>query len=164
ALTELPPSPEVTQAAPAAASAQNRRVLAIPSVRKLARDLGVDLTQITPTGPHGRMRREDVLQAADILQAARQHPVPVAAAAEAAPAPGLEQDQYGLVEYQPLSALRRTIAKAMVAAATTAVPVTTTDEADVTDLVALRERSRAAAAAQNVHMTLLPFIMKAVVA
>ena len=158
ALTELPPSPEVTQAAPAAASAQNRRVLAIPSVRKLARDLGVDLTQVTPTGPHGRMRREDV------LQAAQQHPTPAAPAAEAAPAPGLEQDQYGPVEYQPLSALRRTIAKAMVAAATTAVPVTTTDEADVTDLVALRERSRAAAAAQNVHMTLLPFIMKAVVA
>jgi pyruvate dehydrogenase E2 component (dihydrolipoamide acetyltransferase) len=158
ALTELPPSPEVTQAAPAAASAQNRRVLAIPSVRKLARDLGVDLTQVTPTGPHGRMRREDV------LQAAQQHPAPAAPAAEAAPAPGLEQDQYGPVEYQPLSALRRTIAKAMVAAATTAVPVTTTDEADVTDLVALRERSRVAAAAQNVHMTLLPFIMKAVVA
>src|SRR5262249_5153174 len=158
ALTELPPSPDVTKAAPAAASAQNRRVLAIPSVRKLARDLGVDLTQITPTGPHGRMRREDV------LQAAQQRPTPAAPAAEAVPAPGLEQDPYGPIEYQPLSALRRTIAKAMVAAATTTVPVTTTDEADVTDLVALRERSRVAAAAQDVHVTLLPFIMKAVVA
>lgn len=158
ALTELPPSPEVTPAAPAAPSAQNRRVLAIPSVRKLARDLGVDLIQVTPTGPHGRIRREDV------LQAAQQRPAPSAPPAEAAPVPGLEQDQYGPVAYQPLSALRRTIAKAMVAAATSAVPVTTTDEADVTDLVALRERSRAAAAAQNVHMTLLPFIMKAVVA
>lgn len=164
ALTELPPSPEATQAAPAAASVQNRRVLAIPSVRKLAHDLGIDLTRVTPTGPHGRIRREDVLQAAHAQQAARQRPVPAAPAAEAAPAPGLEQDQYGPVAYQPLSALRRTIAKAMVAAATAAVPVTTTDEADVTDLVAVRERSRAAAAAQNVHMTLLPFIMKAVVA
>ena len=169
ALTELPPAPDATQAAPdaaqaapAAASAQNRRVLAIPSVRKLARDLGVDLNQVTPTGTHGRIRREDVLQAADASQAARQQPNPAVPAA--APAAGLEQDQYGPVEYQPLSALRRTIAKAMVTAATTAVPVTTTDEADVTDLVALRERSRAAAATQNVHMTLLPFIMKAVVA
>ena len=52
----------------------------------------------------------------------------------------------------------------MVAAATTAVPVTTTDEVDVTELVALRERSKDAAATQNVHLTLLPFIMKAVVA
>lgn len=164
ALTELPPSPEDRHAEPAAASAQNRRVLAIPSVRKLARDLGVDLTQVAPTGPHGRIRREDVLQAADAQPAARQRPVPAAPAAETAPAAGLEQDQYGPVEYQPLSALRRTIAKAMVAAATTAVPVTTTDEADVTDLVALRERGRAAAVAQNVHITLLSFIMKAVVA
>src|SRR5712691_12158329 len=158
ALTELPPSPEVTQAAPAAASAQNRRVLAIPSVRKLARDLGVDLTQVTPTGPHGRIRREDVLHAAG------QRPMsPAPPAAPVTPA-GLARDQHGPVEYEPLSALRRTIAQAMITAATTAVPVTTTDEADVTELVALRERSNAAAAEHNVHVTLLPFLMKAVVA
>ena len=72
ATTELPPSPEVTQAARTASSAQPPRVLAIPSVRKLARDLGVDLTQVTPTGPHGRIRREDV------LHAAQQRPVPPA--------------------------------------------------------------------------------------
>lgn len=166
ALTDLPASPEVMPAVGAAPAAQARRVLAIPSVRKLARDLGVDLTQVAPTGPHGRIRREDVLHAAHVLQAARQRPAPAPPAPEAAPTttPGLEQDQYGPVEYQPLSTLRRTIARAMVTAATTAVPVTTTDEADVTDLVALRERSREAAAAQNVHVTLLPFLMKAVVA
>jgi pyruvate dehydrogenase E2 component (dihydrolipoamide acetyltransferase) len=149
ATTELPPSPEAAQAARTASSAPPRRVLAIPSVRKLARDLGVDLTQVTPTGPHGRIRREDV------LHAAQQPPV--------APA-GLERDQHGAVEYESLSALRRTIAHAMVTAATTAVPVTTTDEADVTELVALRERSNAAAAEHHVRITLLPFIMKALVA
>jgi len=160
ALTELPPAPEVTQAARAVSSAQTRRVLAIPSVRKLARDLGIDLLQVTPTGPHGRIRREDV------LHAAQQRPAPQAPPVLEAPPPplGLEHDQHGPVEYQPLSALRRTIAKAMVTAATTAVPVTTTDEADVTELVALRARGNEAAAAQNVHVTLLPFIMKAVVA
>ena len=152
ATTELPPSPEATQVTRAASLAQPRRVLAIPSVRKLARDLGVDLTRVTPTGPHGRIRREDVLHAA-----------PPRPAPPAAPT-GLEHDQHGPVEYEPLSALRRTIAQAMVAAATTAVPVTTTDEADVTELVALRERSTAAATAHNVRVTLLPFIMKAVVA
>ena len=52
----------------------------------------------------------------------------------------------------------------MVRAATTAVPVTTTDEVDVTDLVALRQRSKDVAAAQGVQVTLLPFVMKAVVA
>jgi pyruvate dehydrogenase E2 component (dihydrolipoamide acetyltransferase) len=157
ATTELPPSPEATQATRAASLAQPRRVLAIPSVRKLARDLGVDLTQLTPTGPHGRVRREDV------LHAAQQRPVLPAQPALATPT-GLEHDQYGPVEYELLSPLRRTIAQAMVAAATTAVPVTTTDEADVTELAALRERSAAAAAAHDVRVTLLPFILKAVVA
>jgi pyruvate dehydrogenase E2 component (dihydrolipoamide acetyltransferase) len=52
----------------------------------------------------------------------------------------------------------------MVRAATTAVPVTTTDEVDVTDLVALRQRSKDVTAAQGVQVTLLPFVMKAVVA
>jgi len=160
ATTELPPSPEVAQAARPASSAPPPRVLAIPSVRKLARDLGVELTQVTPTGPHGRIRREDVLRAAG------QRPVRQAPPAPAPPVTpaGLEHDQHGPVEYEPLSALRRTIAQAMVIAATTAVPVTTTDEADVTELVALRERSNAAAAEHNVHVTLLPFLMKAVVA
>jgi pyruvate dehydrogenase E2 component (dihydrolipoamide acetyltransferase) len=160
ATTELPPSPEVAPAARTASSVKPSRVLAIPSVRKLARDLGVDLTQVIPTGPHGRIRREDVLHTAG------QRPVPSAPPAPAAPVTpaGLEHDQHGPVEYEPLSALRRTIAQAMVAAATTAVPVTTTDEADVTELVALRERSNAAAAEHNVHVTLLPFLMKAVVA
>lgn len=148
ALTELPPAPELTAAAPAT----SRRVLAIPSVRKLARDLGVDMTRVTPSGPHGRIRREDVLQAA-----ASQAPVAPAA-------PELTPPSTTPVTYQPLSALRRTIAQAMVAAATTAVPVTTTDEADVTDLVALRERSNQAATADGIHLTLLPFVMKAVVA
>jgi pyruvate dehydrogenase E2 component (dihydrolipoamide acetyltransferase) len=158
ATTELPPSPEASQAARTTSSAQPQRVLAIPSVRKLARDLGVDLTQITPTGPHGRIRREDV------LHAAQQRSVPPAPPAAPVSPAGVERDQHGPVEYEPLSALRRTIAHAMVTAATTAVPVTTTDEADVTELVALRERSNAAAAEHNVHVTLLPFIMKALVA
>ena len=121
--------------------ASNRACAAAPN-----RALGVDLAQVTPTGPHGRIRREDV------LHAAQQRPLPQAQPAPAVPATptGLEHDQHGPVEYEPLSALRRTIAQAMVAAATTAVPVTTTDEADVTELVALRERSTAAAAAHNV--------------
>jgi pyruvate dehydrogenase E2 component (dihydrolipoamide acetyltransferase) len=155
ATTELPSPPEVAQGVRAASSAHPPRVLAIPSVRKLARDLGVDLTQVTPTGPHGRIRREDV------LQAAQQRPTPPAAPVTLA---GLERDQHGPIAYEPLSTLRRTIAQAMVAAATTAVPVTTTDEADVTELGALRERSSAAAAEHKVRVTLLPFIMKAVVA
>jgi pyruvate dehydrogenase E2 component (dihydrolipoamide acetyltransferase) len=154
---DLPPPPEITPST--VLPSTDHRVLAIPSVRKLARELGVDLRQVRPTGPHGRIRREDVLQAAQ--------PQPVAAVpAEATPTPpaSAEHDDYGPVELLPLPALRRTIAEAMVRAASTAVPVTTTDEVDVTDLVALRQRSKDAVAPQDIRVTLLPFIMKAVVA
>lgn len=159
--TVLPPPPELV--ATPVPPRDSRRLLAIPSVRKLARDLGVDLAQVTPTGPRGRIRREDVVQAAS-SQPTEAEPLrdePVAA-------PGLagreERDEYGTVTLQPLPALRRTIAHAMEHAARTAVPISTTDEADITELVHLRQRGRDAAAEQGVHVTLLPFIMKAVVA
>ena len=144
---ELPPEPAV--AGPENRATANGRVLAIPSVRKLARDLGVDLSLVIPSGPRGRVRREDVLREAprslESLQPA-----------------GAERDAHGPIALQPLSALRRTIAKSMVEAATTAVPVTTMDEVDISELQDWRTRGNAATA--DVHLTLLPFIMKAVVA
>lgn len=160
ALMDLPPPPELARAGPAGGGASAPRILAIPSVRKLARELGVDLARVTPTGPHGRTRREDVLQAAAQQGTPPAEPTPAVAAA----LPDTARDAYGPIAFQPLSVLRRTIAHAMAAAATTAVPVTTTDECDVTDLVALRARSQEHATAQGVHLTLLPFVMKAVVA
>jgi len=157
ALTDLPPSPESLPAAEPAV--EPSRILAIPSVRKLARDLGIDLASVTPTGPRGRVRREDVMQAAQ----APATPDTRAATAQS-PVVSQAEDDYGPIELLPLPALRRTIAEAMRRAASTAVPITTTDEVDVTELVALRQRSTDAAMAQGVHVTLLPFIMKAVVA
>lgn len=143
---ELPPE------SPAAGSGNGAvtdgRILAIPSVRKLARDLGVDLSRVTPSGPRGRIRREDVLQAAP-------------QSAEPARPTDTQRDTHGDIELQPLTALRRTIAKAMVESAMTAVPITTIDEVDISELLDWRARGNAAA---DVHLTLLPFIMKAVVA
>ncbi len=154
--TVLPPPPEM--GVPAVSDKPEKRILAIPSVRKLAREHGVDLAEVTPTGPRGRIRREDVLRAA----AARTEAEP-AQTGTAAPVVG-ERAAEGGVTKQPLAALRRTIAQAMVQAAQKAVPITTTDETDVTELVALRQRSKAAAEGQGVNVTLLPFIMKAVAA
>ncbi|MCZ6875008.1 MAG: dihydrolipoamide acetyltransferase family protein [bacterium] len=156
-LTDLPPPPEAILRIES--SAKTSRILAIPSVRKLARDHGIDLASVTPTGPHGRIRRQDVVQAAQspALPAAK-------ASTEQAPAVSQAQDDYGPIELLPVPALRRTIAEAMLRAASTAVPITTTDEVDVTDLVALRQRSKDAVVTQGIHVTLLPFIMKAVAA
>ena len=144
---ELPPEPALEETGNSAAA--NGKVLAIPSVRKLARDLGVDLNHVTPSGPRGRIRREDVL---------REAPQSLESVQPAA----TQQDAHGPVELQPLTALRRTIAKAMVEAATTAVPITTIDEVDITELLDWRTRGNTAAG--EVHLTLLPFVMKAVVA
>ena len=143
---DLPPEPIPTESGNGATA--DRRVLAIPSVRKLARDLGVDLSRVTPSGPRGRIRREDVLQAAPQSAEPAQQPADT------------QRDTHGNIELQPLTALRRTIAKAMVEAATTAVPITTIDEVDISELLDWRARGNAAA---DVHLTLLPFIMKAVV-
>lgn len=143
---ELPPEPTAVDSGNGATD--NGRILAIPSVRKLARDLGVDLSRVTPSGPRGRIRREDVLQAAP-------------QSAEPAQPADTQRDAHGPIELEPLTALRRTIAKAMVEAATTAVPITTIDEVDISELLDWRARGNAAA---DVHLTLLPFIMKAVVA
>ena len=144
---DLPPEPVAAE--PENGAAADRRVLAIPSVRKLARDLGVDLSRVAPSGPRGRIRREDVLRMAPQN-------------AEPAQPADTQRDTHGAIELQPLTALRRTIAKAMVEAATTAVPITTIDEVDISELLDWRARSNAAAS--DVRLTLLPFIMKAVVA
>ena len=144
---ELPP--EAVAGGPGSGATANGRVLAIPSVRKLARTLGVDLSRVTPSGPRGRIRREDVLREAPQTLESNQ------------PA-DRERDAHGPIELRPLSALRRTIAKAMVEAATTAVPITTIDEVDISELLDWRTRGNAATA--DAHLTLLPFIMKAVVA
>ena len=144
---ELPPEPAV--AGPGNGAASAGKILAIPSVRKLARDLGVDLSRVAASGPRGRVRREDVLREAPGNLEQR-------AAADT------ERDAHGPIELQPLTALRRTIAKAMVEAATTAVPITTIDEVDISELLDWRTRGNAAAGGAN--LTLLPFIMKGVVA
>ena len=143
---DLPPEPE---AAEQDSRASNGKILAIPSVRRLARDLGVDLNRVTPSRPRGRIRREDVLRHAP------------GSATHVQPADP-QRDDHGPIELQPLTALRRTIARAMVEAATNAVPITTMDEVDISELLDWRARGNAAAG--DVHLTLLPFIMKAVVA
>ena len=143
----LPPEPAAAE--PGNGADSDGKVLAIPSVRKLARDLGVDLSRVTPSGPRGRVRREDVLR--DAPQSL-----------ESLQPSDTERDAHGPIELKPLTALRRTIAKAMVEAATTTVPVTTTDEVDISELLDWRRRSNAATA--DAHLTLLPFIMKGVVA
>jgi pyruvate dehydrogenase E2 component (dihydrolipoamide acetyltransferase) len=154
---------EKAPAAQAATANKRGNVMAMPSVRKLARELGVDITQVQGTGKHGRILAEDVKRFAEGGQAA-----PVAAEqaqpATQAPAAKTAIETTGNEERIPLRGIRRTIATRMVESKHTAPHVTIMDEFDVTELIELRKWGKEIAQERNIKLTYLPFIMKAVIA
>lgn len=146
------------QEAPAANKKQS--VSAMPSVRKLARELQVDITQVPGSGKHGRILAEDVKAFAD---GGQKQP----ASAEPQQQPTQIQttlDTQAAEERIPLRGIRRTIAQRMTHSKHTAPHVTLMDEFDVTELVALRKWGKQVAAERNIKLTYLPFIIKAAVA
>jgi pyruvate dehydrogenase E2 component (dihydrolipoamide acetyltransferase) len=161
---EEPPPPKAgKEAKPAAAPAPAGEILAVPMVRKLAADLKVDLHAVQGSGPQGRITKEDVMKAAR----APQGQAPEGEAAKTppeAPKAARKYDIYGYIERIPLKGMRKTIAQAMVKSKTTIPHAVSMDEADITQLVALKSKAKERAAAKGVHLTFLPFMMKVVVA
>jgi pyruvate dehydrogenase E2 component (dihydrolipoamide acetyltransferase) len=162
--------------APAAAPAPARvgPVPATPATRRLARELGVDLHRVQATGRGGRVTDDDVRAAAAAPPAERVTPVAATAAPRTeAPAPASRPlatptepplprfEQWGPVERQPLSHLRRTIAERMTLAAAVIPHVTHFDRADITDLDAIIAKNLDAARARGVTLTLTGFLLKA---
>jgi pyruvate dehydrogenase E2 component (dihydrolipoamide acetyltransferase) len=152
----------------AAAPAPSREVLATPSVRKLAREKGVDLAQVPATGNHGRTTREDVL---GFAAGGGQAPAAQAAQPETAAQPAAQPTAQPVVtggdrpeERLPFKGIRKVIANAMVKSVYTAPHVTLMDEVDVTELVALRTKAKPLAEKKGTKLTYLPFIVKALVA
>jgi len=132
--------------------------LATPAVRALAKELGVGIDKVKGTGPEGRVLEKDVRQAAE----AKEKGVEVTPVE--APKKVRKYDLYGYVDRIPLRGVRRSIAKAMVKSKYTAPHVTTMDEADVTELWKIREKEKKAAEKKGIKLTILPFIIKAVLA
>jgi pyruvate dehydrogenase E2 component (dihydrolipoamide acetyltransferase) len=134
---------------------------ASPSIRRLGRELGVDLTLVKGTGRHGRVLEQDV------KSYVKEH-VGKAVAASGGfvlpEAPFVDFARFGLIESQPLSRIKRVTASHLHRAWLRVVHVTQHDEADITDLEGFRKSESEKAKKRNVHLTLLPFIMKAVVA
>ena len=149
-------------ASPAAATGS---AYVTPIVRKLARDLGVDLASVSGTGVGGRVRREDVEAAAAAARAAAATP----AAPASAPATPAAAKAEAVREPSPLrgttekmTRLRQTIARRMVESLQTAAQLTTVIEVDVTKVAALRARSKDAfLATHGTKLTFLPFFVKA---
>jgi pyruvate dehydrogenase E2 component (dihydrolipoamide acetyltransferase) len=139
------------------ATASRQRVLATPATRRLARQLGVELGQVTPTGKHGRVTTDDV----------RGHRAPSPSTdAVARPAPSyapIAIAKGGDEERIPLRGIRKKIAESMARSVHTAAHFTYVEEIDMTELVAVRERAKARASERGVKLNYLPFIVKAAV-
>jgi pyruvate dehydrogenase E2 component (dihydrolipoamide acetyltransferase) len=150
-------APSVTFAAePVKTVLVSEHALATPAVRALAKELGVDINKVKGSGPEGRVLEKDVRQLAD---AKGKPPEPEKKVTKVK-----KYDLYGYVDRIPLRGVRRSIAKAMVKSKYTAPHVTAMDEADVTELWKIREKEKKAAEKKGVKLTILPFIIKAVIA
>ncbi len=162
-----PPSVSVVGALP-----EKEEITASPKARALAKKLGVDLSTVKGTGPGG------IVTEADVKAASEGKPAPPKAPereeAERAYEPRLQekagkpaeerppgQDKYGAIERIPIRGVRKAIAKNLLASQRTAASVTGMDDADVTELWALRKREAKVAKERGVHLTFLPFFMKA---
>ena len=151
-----------------------------PAIRRFAREVGVNLSNVVGTGEGGRITRDDVLavvrqgqqntkiastrsDASTVMSA----PTPVAGKSVSTKSsgtlPGTEaQDDYGPVRVERMSKIRKTIAAQMHRSWTNVPRVTNFDDADVTDLEIFRQSSKDDYAARGIKLTTMPFLIKAV--
>ncbi|MEW6530253.1 MAG: dihydrolipoamide acetyltransferase family protein [Thermodesulfobacteriota bacterium] len=138
-----------------------RKVLATPHTRRLARELGVDITAVKGSGPRGRITDEDVREAAKKKEVPPPKG-PTAAAVQAPATAGFDFEKYGPTKRVPLKGIRKRTAEVMVRSVSTIPHVTHFDEADVTELLKVRDREKALADQRGVKLTILAFLTKAV--
>ena len=161
--TAAPPQ-TVPAAAPAAkpvasqpqTAARSQTALATPATRRLARELQVELSLVKGTGSQGRITDDDVkryasesLTRSSAVTVQTQRPGPAAGGSKE--------------ELVPLRGIRKTISERMLKSLQTTAQVTHVDEADMTELVLLREAFKGSAEKRGVHLTYIPFIIKAIV-
>jgi len=180
AVTPAAPAPPAAPAAAAPARRDGHPIHSSPLVRRLAREHNIDLSTLRGTGAGGRISKKDILTA--IEAGARPSAAPAAAPAAApgaAPpaAPGVpgtvlrvtfenavprERIYFGRYEVQPMSVMRQRIAEHMVASKRVSPHVYSVDEADMTRIVELRERTKADFEKRNeAKLTFMPFFVRA---
>jgi len=156
------PEAEVAQQKPR----DGKLVHAGPAVRMLARELGVDLTQVTPSGPKDRVLKEDVQSHVKKVMTGEGAPSATAAAPAGGgsgipPIPDQDFSQFGEVEEKPMGRLLKMGATNLHRSWVNLPHVTQFDEADITELETFRKSMKAEAEAQGAKLTPLPFLIKA---
>lgn len=139
---------------------------ASPAVRRFARELGADLANVEGSGRKGRVTREDVRKyvKAKVQQADESAPAGAPEGTALPPMPEIDFSQFGEVEEQELSRIRKRSAQNLHRSWLHVPHVTQFDAADATELEAFRQELKPEAEERGVKMTFLPFLMKAVVA
>ena len=157
---EPEPEPTPTPAPePAAKKSDTAPAPAAPSVRRLARELGVDIHAVAGSGPGGRISQDDVKAYVKKLNTERAS-APAAGPAAAAAAPLPDFTKFGEVEREAMSNVRKATARHMANAWSTIPHVTNFDKADVTDLEKLRKRYAKQAEAAGGKLTDTAIILK----
>lgn len=161
------PAPKTEAAKPAPAPAaeveQTGDVYAGPAVRKLARQLGVDMGKVSGTGPRGRLLKDDIRgYVKPIVQAAQSG---ASFGGSGIPAlPVIDYSKFGEIEIVKMSKIKKLTAEAMTRSWLNVPRITQFDDADITDLEAFRNSMKAEAEKRGSKLTPLPFIVKAVAA
>lgn len=136
------------------------KAYASPSVRKFARELGVDLGKVEGKGRKGRIQHEDV-QA--FVKRALSQPAVAGGSLGVAPMPEIDFSQWGAIEAKPLTKINKLTGQNLHRNWVTVPHVTQFDEADITDLEEFRKSMVEEYKSKNVKITMLVFLMKAVV-
>jgi pyruvate dehydrogenase E2 component (dihydrolipoamide acetyltransferase) len=158
--THIPPKHRPDPVAAHAEFASGKPAHASPSVRRFARELGANLGQIKGSGPRGRILKEDVQ---NWIKAELAKPTGEAIGLGFPPAPIIDFAKFGEVERQALPRIKKLSGANLHRNWVSAPHVTQFDEADITDLEDFRKSMLDEAAKRGVKLTLLAFLMKAVV-
>ncbi|NLV76534.1 MAG: 2-oxo acid dehydrogenase subunit E2 [Tissierellia bacterium] len=153
---EIPPS---TEEIVLSKKPEKVKVLATPVARKMAKDLGVDISKVKGTGPNGRVMKEDIIKAKDAMMKSK----------EESKISQIQYEESILVEDErieriPLTRIRKTIAEQMTLSRFTIPHTTAMDEIDVTELYEFRKKYKDILIEEEVKLTFLPFIIKGVIA
>jgi len=133
------------------------KVLAAPAVRRLAKELKIDVSQVKGTGKDGRITEEDVQRVAGKIPPAEKEEKEVEVKQVK------KYDMYGYITRVPLKGVKKVVARKMREAISNAALVTHHDEADVTHLVEVRERHKEYAKGKGIRLTYIPFVIKTVI-
>lgn len=135
----------------------HKKALATPVARAMAKDLGVDINTIIGTGPNGRVMKEDIKKASETKSVTPKE------TQKKAPKPSPTPFNEELEERIPLTKIRQTIAEKMAESRFTIPHTTAMDEIDVSKLYEFRKKYKDIFEEDEIHLTFLPFIIKAVI-